>query len=187
MKPLHPESEKAKSITYAVAKMMFVDLRPFSIVEDEGFRQVLKTSEPRYTVPSRTTFRTKVLPALYEECASKVKCAIKSYHEQYGSNTLYSVTTDGWTSSSNILYLSYTLHIPGEGCEITSFGLGTVELPNKHTAQNLRSHLISTLQEWEILPKSEVKVGSSNESYAQQQEIESDEDSDDPEAIGKYC
>ena len=133
MKPLHPESEKAKSIAYAVAKMMFVDLRPFSIVEDEGFRQVLKTSEPRYTVPSRTTFRTKVLPALYEECASKVKYAIKSYHEQYGSNTLYSVTTDGWTSSSNILYLSYTLHIPGEGCDITSFGLGTVELPHKRT------------------------------------------------------
>ena len=96
MKPLHPESEKAKSITYAVAKMMFVDLRPFSIVEDEGFRQLLKTSEPRYTVPSRTTFHTKVLPALYEECASKVKCAIKSYHEQCGSTLCIALPqTDG--------------------------------------------------------------------------------------------
>ena len=41
---------------------------------------------------------------------------------------LYSVTKDERNSLSNISRTSYTLHIPGEGCDI-SFGCGTYSRP----------------------------------------------------------
>ncbi len=45
--PLQKDSVKAKSITCAIGMMVAVDLRLYSIVENEGFRELL---EPRYSM-----------------------------------------------------------------------------------------------------------------------------------------
>ena len=61
---LDNSSTTAKKITTKIVKMMTVDLQPLSIVTDEGFRDTLKAAEPRYVIPTRSTFRYKHLPAL---------------------------------------------------------------------------------------------------------------------------
>jgi len=41
---------------------------------------------------------------------------------------------------------------------IHSFVINTCELSQKHTAVNLRAHLMETLQEWEILPSNPAAI-----------------------------
>lgn len=149
---LKSDSQKAKALTHHIAQVMFLDLRPLSIVEDAGFRGLMQEAEKRYVIPTRSTFRNNILPELYQRCAEAVKRKIKAYKERFGAKALYSITTDGWTSSSNLSIVSYTLHIVHD-FEIQSFTLGTVQLSQRHTAANLRGHLMTMLQEWGIFPE----------------------------------
>lgn len=58
----HP---RAQAISDAIAKMMAIDYQPYSLVEDRGFVNLLSVLEPRYHVPSRTTFSRFILPKIY--------------------------------------------------------------------------------------------------------------------------
>lgn len=60
-------SPRAVNITKSIATFICKDLRPYSVVENEGFRQMLQTLEPRYEIPSRKYFTEKAVPALYDE------------------------------------------------------------------------------------------------------------------------
>lgn len=49
LKETYPtNSEPALALTRAIAKMIAVDVQPFSIVEDEGFKDLLQIAKPRY-------------------------------------------------------------------------------------------------------------------------------------------
>lgn len=49
-------------ITETIAQMIARDLQPYSIVDDRGFRDVLKAAEPRYVMPARKTFSQEIIP-----------------------------------------------------------------------------------------------------------------------------
>lgn len=51
--PFAKESVKAKAITNAIGMMVAVDLRPYSMVENDGFKELMKVVEPRYHMVSR--------------------------------------------------------------------------------------------------------------------------------------
>lgn len=51
-----PDSEKGKRITQAVAAFKVKDLRPHSVVDDVGFRHLLKFLEPQYRIRSCSHF-----------------------------------------------------------------------------------------------------------------------------------
>lgn len=65
--PLAHDSKRAKEIDRAIATFIAVDMRPFSVVENAGFQDMLRTLEPRYKIPSRTYFTDTVVPALYNK------------------------------------------------------------------------------------------------------------------------
>ena len=44
---------KAKAITCAIGMMVAVDLKPYTIVENEGFKELLRILEPQYLIISR--------------------------------------------------------------------------------------------------------------------------------------
>ena len=46
-------STRATKITQSVLSFICKDMRPLSVVENEGFRNMMTTLEPRYTIPSR--------------------------------------------------------------------------------------------------------------------------------------
>ena len=71
--PLQKHSVKAKAITRAIRTMVAVDLRPHSIVENEGFIQLLRVLEPRYSITSRKVLTKTVVPEIYSELQAKVK------------------------------------------------------------------------------------------------------------------
>ena len=85
---------------------MFVikDMRPLAIVEGEGFRQLMKTAEPRFKLPSRTYFSRVVISTKYAELRTAVEAFLSTV--QYCS-----VTTDLWTSRHQARgFLSLTCH-----------------------------------------------------------------------------
>lgn len=53
-------------------KMMAVDGEPYMLVERPGFRDLLTVLAPRYVIPSRTYFSSKVVPELYDQVKIKV-------------------------------------------------------------------------------------------------------------------
>ena len=58
---LRPNSKRAKRITKSIASFIALDLRPYLVVENVGFRTMVFTLEPRYKIPSRHYFTDTVL------------------------------------------------------------------------------------------------------------------------------
>ena len=148
---LDPSSPKAQALTNKIARMIFMDMQPFSFVEDSGFRGVMAEAEPRFTIPSRQTFRYNVIPKLYNQAAQALQKKVENFKVKYGGNAIFSVTTDAWTSSATDSYITYTLHIVEDDLCISSYVLSTVNLTQRHTIHNLKAHLLQTLMKWKIL------------------------------------
>lgn len=70
--PLPANSDRAKGITNAIGVFIATDLRPYSVVENPGFKHMLNVIEPRYQVPSRPHFSQQVIPALYKQTQAVV-------------------------------------------------------------------------------------------------------------------
>ncbi|XP_065650271.1 zinc finger BED domain-containing protein 6-like [Hydra vulgaris] len=67
------DNSKAQVITKLIGEMICLDLQPYCIVEDKGFTRILTNLAPKYTIPSRKHFSTKVIPLMYETIKAKVK------------------------------------------------------------------------------------------------------------------
>ena len=70
---------------------MALDIQPYSIVEDVGFKSLVGLLEPRYIMPSRKYFSEKIIPDMYitvralvqsEIEEAKVICLTTDTHEQ---------------------------------------------------------------------------------------------------------
>ena len=77
--PMH--SEKALRITKSIGAFIAKDLRPYSVVENDGFLAMLRTLERRYVVSCRSHFRDVVIPTLYKDAKIKVE---ESYNKRVG-------------------------------------------------------------------------------------------------------
>lgn len=126
--------------------MIVKDLQPVSVVEDEGFRNFVKTLDHRYTIPSRKNLMGEKIPALYEECRSKVKKALDA------ANSVV-LTTDMWTSRATEAYLTVSYHIIDENWQMQAYVLETSSFSGQHSADNICSELKRITDEWGITAK----------------------------------
>ncbi|KAJ3609908.1 hypothetical protein NHX12_022002 [Muraenolepis orangiensis] len=117
-------------LTESILNMLVNDMRPISMVEDEGFKQMVTTFHPGYTLPSRTHF-TKLMEGKYEATFSKVKDALKA------TKNKIALTTDAWTSVATKAYLGITCHFISDDWELNSFCLTTMPLEEWHTGTNI--------------------------------------------------
>ena len=97
---LPSSSRRAREITSAMAQFIVKDLRPYVVVENEGFKNLIKVLEPKYSIPSRQHFSEKVIPELYTKVSTQVKQDLKSSY--------VAITTDGWTSRATESYVTIT-------------------------------------------------------------------------------
>ncbi len=93
----------AKAITNAIGVFIGADMRPYSVVQNEGFKHMLKVLEPHYDIPSRTHFSEKIVPDLYEQEKKKVV-------DELSRASSVALTTDGWTSRGTESYVTITAH-----------------------------------------------------------------------------
>ncbi len=68
--------------------MTILDLKPFFVVEDAGFNQLLTHLCPNYTMPSR-----KYVSGVVDDIANKLKSAVKG---EIAKAVYISLTSDGW-------------------------------------------------------------------------------------------
>ena len=141
--PLPQSSTRAQEITRCIGVFIAKDMRPFSVVDNEGFRLLLNTLEPRYSIPSRPHFSRAVLPALYSETKAKVMQTLKE------ADSL-ALTTDGWTSRATQGYITITAHVITGEWKMASFVLQTRPLFESHTGRNIAEVLKLAVVEWEL-------------------------------------
>lgn len=63
---------QAAEFTDSILNMIVTDMRPLSIVEDEGFQKMISAFNPNYALPSRTYFM-KMMEKKYEDIKGKLK------------------------------------------------------------------------------------------------------------------
>jgi len=148
---LNHNSKRAQSVTAAITKFICKDLRPYSVVENEGFRDLVHLLEPRYVIPSRPHFSEKCVPTLYSETKAIVQQSLQRAER-------VAITTDGWTSCSTEAYITITSHHITTDWKMQNFVLQTRVLNEAHTGKNIAAVLIDACAEWEIGDKNPALV-----------------------------
>ena len=96
------EKGRSDSITNLIGEMVALNMQPMSVVEDEGFKNLIRFLEPDYTMPCRKTVISRVTK-LYQDCSAKIKLHL--------DQTMYvALTTDCWTSLTTTSYITVTCH-----------------------------------------------------------------------------
>lgn len=142
------DSPKSLKITKQIACWMAKSFHPYSLVEEKGFKDLMKEVVPLYTVPSRTTFSRNIVPKLYDETKLKVSSILTNELEEAKS---LSFTTDLWSSGSGDSYMSLTLHYLDKEFKIKRFSLGTEYIPpDDHTGLSIREKTMELLDNWQL-------------------------------------
>ena len=96
---------RSQRITRYIGEMLYLDFRPFSIVEDIGFIRLMKAIEPRYKLPSRKYMAETIIPSINNGIQKMVEKEIALVE-------WFSFTTDIWSSNtSGDSLLSFTYEI----------------------------------------------------------------------------
>lgn len=124
--------------------MIARDCHPFSIVDDDGFRSLINTLEPRYNIPSRKYFTETIMPKIYEGMKSVVGREVAGV-----SN--FSLTTDIWSTDLNTTsLLSLTAHWLASSFERRSVVLNAIHFDGSHTGEAISDMIQNILGFWKI-------------------------------------
>lgn len=138
-------SSKIKQIDDLLVGTISEGYLPFTLVENSNFIKLVNALEPRYKLPSRKTLTNKLLNDKYIEVRSVVS-------ESLNKANHISLTSDMWTSAANQGYLSVTAHFINEN-KLESAVLCTLQVSERHTAENIAKHIKDILAEWNISDK----------------------------------
>ena len=137
----HP---KAQRVHQRIGEMIAIDSQPFSIVEDDGFVQLLNILEPRYSVPSRRYITETILPRIKESVESNVRAELADVK-------WFSFTTDIWsTEVSDDSLLSLTAHWLTDSFTRKSAVLHAQTFPGSHTGARICEMYREMLAGWGI-------------------------------------
>lgn len=140
--------QRAAVLTDGILNMLVTDMRPLSMVEDDGFTKMIHTLNPGYTLPSRTHFTKRK----YEEIFMKVKSAINT------TTNKLALTTDVWTSVATEAYFGFTCHYITDDWDMQSICLTTMPLQDRHTASNIAEWLEQVVARYEISPSKIIAI-----------------------------
>lgn len=143
---LPTNSARSVKITEAIAGFICKDMRPYSVVENVGFRRLMKVMEPNYVIVSRKRLSEEVIPNMYQTVKDGVMCKLKTA-ERVG------ITSVTWTSVATESYMSVTAHYIDELWNLVSYVLQTTEVQTDHRSVSLAEILTKAMEEWGLLSK----------------------------------
>lgn len=106
-------AHKKKSIDEQLLRMIVKGYHPFSFVQSEAFRKLIKQLNPNYELPPKKTLSNNLLSTFYNKTIEMVKTNV-----QAASHVC--ITTDSWTSIANENYSIVTVHFIDVLIEIIS-------------------------------------------------------------------
>ncbi|XP_037118152.1 E3 SUMO-protein ligase ZBED1-like [Syngnathus acus] len=134
--------KEAALLTESILDMLVTDMRPLSMVEDKGFRKMIWTLNPKYSIPSITYF-ISLMEKRHQEMAEKLRSVL---HD----TEFVALTTDVWTSVTAEAFLGVTCHFLGEDWEMKSLYLTTTRLEERHSAADIADWLEETAAKFNI-------------------------------------
>ncbi|KAK0137971.1 Zinc finger BED domain-containing protein 1 [Merluccius polli] len=144
---LPKNSQKAKSITKAIATFIATDLRPYSVGLDPNIRL--------FGYSGRKHFAEKEIPHLYNETKANVLASMEKASR-------IALTCDAWTSVATKSFVTITAHFvlasDKNGWKLVSHVLQTREMSESHTGANVAELLKLAAAEWQISDKDLVLV-----------------------------
>lgn len=141
-----PTEKAVDQFNSAVVEIIAEDMQPFSIVENRGFKKIIRLLDSRYMLPSRRTIGRTLIPNIFESTKSKLFQLISTAKH-------VAITSDVWTSISTESYLTTTIHFFDANLQLRTFVLTTEKLTTNHTAKNLSEVLQGIFQNWNIQTK----------------------------------
>ena len=139
-----------KAVEQAITKQLCVwvcsNLRPISIVEDEGLVELLKiaTQDPQFKVPGRTS-TTEKIKDLYHSKALQVQATLNSVEEVV-------LALDYWTSISNHSYLGVVAFFIKDW-KLSSVTLAIDPSDTTHTSEHIQQQVEELIKEWKLQGK----------------------------------
>lgn len=95
------------------------DMQPYSRVESDGFKEVLKYAFSNTKIPSRKTIADRVMPEIKQDIKSNLINELQSY------NKSFAITSDIWKSKHGGFFIDFTIHFLNDNFEINNFVLAT--------------------------------------------------------------
>lgn len=137
-------------------------LRPSSIVEDPGYRRLVKTGRPEFVTPSAKTVMHDIL-RIFDHAHSRVGRLIKvRYSNKYitihllshvqANDSRVSYQTDAWTSPNHRAFVAFYINLERDGHPIR-FLLDMREVPCSHTGAALAHDMKAMMEEYDIVEK----------------------------------
>lgn len=126
--------------------MIVTDLQPPSIVEDKGFKNLMKIMDGRYHLPSRRTIMRDLLPQKYQTCVNSLLITPNNQMS-------ISLTTDFWTSRACDSYITITFHFINDTWDLQSYTLKIYKVIGSHTGEKNASELKEVSVQWNIEKK----------------------------------
>ncbi|XP_017476029.1 PREDICTED: zinc finger BED domain-containing protein 4-like [Rhagoletis zephyria] len=142
---MHRQSSK-QDLNNKLLQLFTVDLQPFSLVEDNGFREFVRSLNPNYELPSSRVISKTMIPAQYEKCKRKMQEIIEGGDQ-------FCITTDCWTSRNVSSFIAVTAHFVSQEFELKPILLAASELNLNHTAENLANAIQKSVCDWKIESK----------------------------------
>jgi hypothetical protein len=103
------------------------NLRPFTIVEDQGFKSLMKTGRPEYYIPSKSTVSrdVRLVFANVRKYMAKMM-QVSRYYTQNLTATILNImpqeyegnlnfATDAWTSPNHKSFVAVSVHFEHKG------------------------------------------------------------------------
>ncbi|KAL1659079.1 hypothetical protein GGG16DRAFT_35762, partial [Schizophyllum commune] len=95
-----------------IVKWMAQSFRPFALVEDDGFKTLMKTGRPEYYIPSRSTVSRDV-----KRVFARTRTRVARLLQEHDGDL--SFVTDMWTSPNHVPYMGTTVTLEHNGAIIT--------------------------------------------------------------------
>ncbi|KAJ3574247.1 hypothetical protein NP233_g1903 [Leucocoprinus birnbaumii] len=128
-----------------IVRWVAESMRPFSIVEDQGFQVLMKTGRPMYRIPSAVTVGRDV-KHVFKKTKKRIGKMLRDYDGKL------SFATDGWTSTNHKAYIAVTVHLIMDDKPLVLL-LDIIELPISHSGSNLAHAFAEILKEFGIQDK----------------------------------
>ncbi|XP_077403110.1 E3 SUMO-protein ligase ZBED1-like isoform X1 [Vanacampus margaritifer] len=139
--PYDRKSRRWIDITNAITLHLAKDMIALNTVEKEGFKQMVRTLDHRYEVPSRKYFSQVAIPNLYQKHKAKLETDL-------GAVRYFAATTDMWFSRTMEPYFGMTVHFISDDWVLQSHCLQTSYFPDDHTGELLAAGLQEVLDSW---------------------------------------
>lgn len=124
---------------------MCLDNQPYSIVDNQCFKQLMSHVVPQYALPSRKYFSQNIIPDIYSRLRNQVSLSVKKIEH-------ISITSDIWTCHENnesfisltdhwIDPIMFTKHNAVLNCE---------HFVGSHTGINISAKIKNLLESWNL-------------------------------------